>query len=429
MIRPLDPAERYYWFVEQMAAMNAVSLAELDCKLDEQLLRTTLGRVQAAHRLLSVGVATVDGELSYVSTEHEIPLEVRAIRSGQLAAVIDAEMDRQFDLDSAPLARAIYLPLEDRPGSVIVTATHHTISDGLAALGIVRELLRVLAGEDPGPPDTDVPIAIHDRFPVQLRSPKAAVEVLRAMREERKGVEVDELSFHDRRSPKRRSRFHRLSIREPGINQLSQRAKAAGATLNGVIAGAVLESAAALFGEPGDRVITLTTPAELRSNAEPAVDRHYFGLVMGVLSSPYTVHPGNNPDLPRQISEQTRREVQRGEAHLFYRLARANAYSPDGSGITSFREWFENSTPDSVPVSNMGRIDDAGDPEFLASLTVLLSASSNQLAFTSITTYRGELVINVNTDDGKLAPHHREAFVRGIADRLGAVDTTPRGPG
>jgi hypothetical protein len=118
--------------------------------------------------------------------------------------------------------------------------------------------------------------------------------------------------------------------------------------------------------------------------------------------------------------------VQRGEAHLFYRFARATSYSVDESGIKAFHEWFENSTPDSVPVSNMGRIDDTGDPEFLTSLTVLLSASSNQLAFTSITTYRGELVININTDDGKLDASHRDAFVRGIAERLDAVDTTRR---
>ena len=415
MIRPLDPAERYYWFVEQMAAMNAVAVAELDCRLDVDELRDALRKVQAAHRLLRVGVAHADGELSYVDSGNVIPLEVRPIRRDQVADVIDAEMDRQFDLDDAPLVRAIYLPLEDQPGSLVITAKHHVISDGLASLGIVREVLRVVAGETAGPVDTAMPIAIHDRFPPGLASPKAAIEVLRAIRDERKGVVVDELPFHDRHSSVRRSRFHQLTIREPGISELAQRTKAAGSTVNGVIAAAVLESAAALFDEPGDRYLTLTTPAELRSNAEPPIDRFYFGLVMGVLSSPYLVRPGDNPDLAQRISEHTRREVQRGEAHLFYRFARASAYSVDDSGIKAFEEWFQNSTPDSIPVSNMGRIDDTGDPEFVTSLTVLLSASSNQLAFTSVTTYRGELVININTDDGKLDAEHRDCFVRGIA--------------
>jgi hypothetical protein len=426
VIRPLDPAERYYWFVEQMGAMNATILAELDCKLDQSELRSALRSVQLAHRLLNVGVAVVDGELHFVSSANEIPLEVRPIRRDQLADVVDAEIDRQFDFDASPLVRAIYLPLEDQPGSFIITVQHHVISDGLSVLGLIRELLRVVAGEPPAPVDTDVPIAIHDRFPVHLASPKAAVEVLRAIRDERKGVVVDELPFHDRHSLARRPRFHQLTIREPGISELAQRAKAAGSTVNGLIAATVLESAAALFDEPGDRYLTLTTPAELRSSAEPTVDRYYYGLVMGVLSSPYLVRAGDNPDLPRRISEHTRREVQRGEAHLFYRFARASAYSADDTGIRAFEEWFQNSTPDSIPVSNMGRIEDTGDPASLISLTAVLSASSNQLAFISVTTYRGELVINVNTDDGKLDARHRDAFVQGIADRLHAVDTTRR---
>lgn len=407
--------------------MNAVDMAELDCQFAGDDLAAALRRVQAAHRLLSVGVALVDGELGYVASNNEIPLTTRRVRREQVAEVIDAEMDRSFDLDSSPLVRATYLLLDDEPGSVLLVATHHVISDGLASLGLVRQLLRVLAGEDPGPVDTAVPIAIHERFPAAIASPRAAVEVLRTIRDERKGVQIDDFPFHNRHSGVRRSRFHQLAVREQGVADLAKRAKAVGATVNGVIAAAVLEAIAALYDEPADRVILLSTPAELRSMAEPPVDRHYFGLAMGVLNSPYLVPAGGDPDLPRRISEQTRREVQRGEAHLFYRFSRAMAYSVDGKGIASFREWFENTVPDSIAVSNMGRIDATGDPEFLRSLTALLSASSNQLAFISVTTYRGELLINIDTDDGKVAPRHRDALVRGVAERLHAVETTRRG--
>ncbi len=429
MVRVLDPAERYYWFVEHMAPMNAITIAELDCEINPDDLAVAFGKVQAAHRLLSVGIARLDGDLVFVSGRDEIPLTVRPIRRDELAWVVDAEMDSAFDLEKAPLARATYLPLVDGPGSVIVIATHHTISDALASIGFVREVVRAVAGQEPGPVDSEVPIAVHDRFPPELAAPRAAVDVLRAIRDERKGVEIDEFPFHDRHCSTRQSRFHQLAIREPAISELATHAKAAGGTVNGVIGAAVLESVAALYDDEADRVITLSSPAELRTRAHPPIDRHYFGLIMGMLSSPYRVSPSGNPDLPRQISEQIRREVQRGEAHLFYRFARANAYSVDAKGLAAFREWYENSTPDSVTLSNMGRIDDTGDPDYLRSVTAVLGASSNQVAFASVSTYRGELLININTDEGKLAPDPRDALIRGVAQRLGAVETTRRGAG
>jgi hypothetical protein len=420
-IRWLDPAERYYWFLEQLGPMNAVTVAELDSQPDPDELGEALRAVQAAHPLLRVGVEVVDGNPAFVEGPAGIPLTVSHVRREQLPAAFETEMDLQFDLRKAPLARTLYLPLDDDPGSVVITTTHHVVSDGLAVIGLMRELLRMLGGGPPGQTENDPPFALHDRFPAALASPKAAVAVLRAIRDERAGMSPAQFPFHDRRATGRRPRFHQLALTEPGIGELAARAKAHGATVNGMIAAAALQAASSLFGEDADRTIVLSTPADLRSLAEPPIDGGFFGVAVGLLSSPYVVRSGAESGLARQISEQTRREVQRGEAHLFYRLARASAHSADAKGVAAFRDWFEHSTPDSIAVSNMGRIDDAGDPSFVRSVTAVMSPSSNQVAFLSVSTYRGKLLINVMTDAAKLPPEYADALVDGVATRLGAT--------
>jgi hypothetical protein len=43
------------------------------------------------------------------------------------------------------------------------------------------------------------------------------------------------------------------------------------------------------------------------------------------------------------------------------------------------------------------------------------------VAFLSVSTYRGKLLINVMTDAAKLPPEYADALVDGVATRLGAT--------
>jgi hypothetical protein len=131
------------------------------------------------------------------------------------------------------------------------------------------------------------------------------------------------------------------------------------------------------------------------------------------------VHPSSNPDLGRRVSEQTLREVTRGESHLFYRLARANAFAANDHGIGTFADWMAT-TPQNVGLSNIGVVDDTGDPAWVSSISVSLSTSSNQVAFVVVSTYRDRLVMNVVTDRAKLPDDLAERLVEGIEARTGA---------
>jgi hypothetical protein len=123
--------------------------------------------------------------------------------------------------------------------------------------------------------------------------------------------------------------------------------------------------------------------------------------------------------LPRHIGEQIRREVERGESHLFYRFARTAAYPPTDEGLAAFTKWVD-STPQNVTVSSTGVQDDTGDPPWVRRISATMLPGPNQLAFAAVTTYRGEMVLNVSTDVAKLAPELADRFVDGLMARLGA---------
>jgi hypothetical protein len=141
-------------------------------------------------------------------------------------------------------------------------------------------------------------------------------------------------------------------------------------------------------------------------------------LAVGLLCTPYRVSEDAGVTLARAISEQTRREVARGESHLFYRFARAGAYAATDEEIASFACSIAAS-PQNAAVSNLGVVAERGDPPWVRSLSFALGPSPNQVAFVAATTYRGALVLQVVTDGARLADGPAEQLVRGIEERTG----------
>jgi hypothetical protein len=64
--------------------------------------------------------------------------------------------------------------------------------------------------------------------------------------------------------------------------------------------------------------------------------------------------------------------------------------------------------------------DDTGDPAWCRRISATMLPGPNQLAFTAVTTYRGEMVLNVSTDVAKMSPELADRFVDELVTRLGA---------
>jgi hypothetical protein len=170
--------------------------------------------------------------------------------------------------------------------------------------------------------------------------------------------------------------------------------------------------------ERGQPTLTVATPTDLRVQGEPPLSDHEVTMATGLLCTPYTV-VGDTAQLARRISEQTHRELARGESHLFYRLARADSFAATERGLDQFASWL-GAAPPNVGVSNVGVVRHGSDPAWMRSLSLTLSPTANQLAFVALTTYRDRLTMLVTTDEEKLPRPVADAFVTGLARRVGA---------
>ncbi len=302
-----------------------------------------------------------------------------------LAVAVGAMLNRPFDPDPSPLARYVHLQRRRRG----------TFGDGAHRAPRAR---RRPWGCAYAAADAALAPPLHERFPEALRKPRAAVEVLSTIRAERDGLAAPSvLPFHARAAAERVSRYAALVLDPPAAARLVSGARKAGISVTGAIAAPVLQAGAALFGDSEDRTTCLAIPTDLRARVEPPIADDGVVLAIGLLCTPYLVSDETTDTLARDIGEQITREVARGESHLFYRFARAGAFAASDAGIESFSTWVA-ATPQNIAVSNIGVIDDAGDPPWVRRVTFLLGPAANQVAFVSVTMYRGELVLNVITD-------------------------------
>jgi hypothetical protein len=425
--RALDPSERYFWLLDHLGPMNIAATAELERRVTLEELGRALATVQARHPLLRARVQVTEGAPHFVEASGPLPLEASDGASGWLVRVA-AELDSPFSHTEGPFIRCLLYTDITEGHSVVALVVHHAVCDAHGLVHALRDVLRTIeSGERPGAPVGDLPPALHETFPDGLRAPRAVVEVLREIQSERAHMEAPgPFPFHDREAVPQVTRLHRLVLAGGALHALVDRARERDSTVNGIVAASALASVADLFGTPGDKVLSLATPTNLRRRVEPPIPDDVVVLAIGLLCTPYVVPGDVQGDLAARISAQTRREVARGESHLFYRIARSGSYAATQEGLASFASWV-SSTPANVGVSNLGVIGDTGDPEWVRSLAFSLSPSANQPCFVAVTTYRDRLTMDIATDANKLPDAQRARLVDAMAERTGATPACPDG--
>ncbi|HSZ35486.1 MAG TPA: hypothetical protein VK773_00225 [Acidimicrobiales bacterium] len=428
VVRALDPVERYFWLLTEISDPRGVLFAYVDRTLDEAQLAGALRALQRRHPLLNVRIEVVDGELVFVRVPGEIPITVLPRGAGEPVPVAQVQA-MPFAPAPHPLVRCIYAPTESGDGSALFVVVHHAFLDANTTRILLQNLVRVLdRGEDVLGASDAVPAPMHSRYPEALRKPRAALDVLEAIRAEREGQpEPSTFPFHHRLAQARVARNDLLIVGGDALTDLLARAKSVGSSVTGLIGAIVLQAGAALFDDDPDdadadahsRMLCLASATDLRPRVEPPLPPDEVAVAIGMLCTPYLVSASTQDSLGRTITDQIVREVERGESHLFYRFARVASYPPTEAGLESFGQWIDGS-PQNITVSSLGRIDDEGDPPWLRRLSASMFPGSNQLCFTATTTYRGELVFNISTDAAKMSPETIDFFVAGIAARAGA---------
>jgi non-ribosomal peptide synthetase component F/aryl carrier-like protein len=149
---PLSFSQRRLWVVEQLglarAAYNIGSSLRLRGEFDLRAFELSLQEVVRRHESLRTRIETIDGE-GYQVIEPPEPLhadlrDLSALepeaQAREVREIVQAELDRRFVLERAPLFRVAVLRLSARE-HVLSFVIHHIITDALSQEILVKELM------------------------------------------------------------------------------------------------------------------------------------------------------------------------------------------------------------------------------------------------------------------------------------------------
>jgi hypothetical protein len=432
--RPLDPAERFFWLADGVSSLNFAVFAEVDGAIEARALRAALDRAQAAQPLLAVRIATPGGVPCFATDDGaRIPLVERPASDGDWQAQIERELGTPFDPGVAPLARCACLVLGGGLRSVVVLTFHHAIADGRSGALLLRRVLAE-ALSLPAPPSCEHAACppLHALFPPAFRWDEHA-EAAEAVYEQQMALlardgPVPPLPWLKGGPATARPRFERIAVERDATGQLLQRCRDQGTTLHGALGAAQLFALWRLWGTDRPRTLLLSHPVDLRVRLDRAVPPDYLGLYVSVLASPHRL--GADTDfwaLAREITDDLRAQLARGEAHLFYALQNLDEVPAGEAGVAWFGKRLRTMLPN-VSLSNIGPVEAIDGGGRVRSIAFALCPMPFQLAFCAASTYAGRLLINLTYDAAKLPPQDAAAFAAALHGRLAIASGSSPAP-
>jgi amino acid adenylation domain-containing protein len=151
-IFPASFAQQRLWFIDQLIPGNAIynvpTVIRLTGKLNASALEQTFNEIVRRHEVLRTTFKVLDGQpLQAISTEsvaialnvldlRQLPADEREIEA---KCIINAEIERPFDLSQGPLLRVTLLQLWETE-HILLLNMHHIICDDWSIGVLIREL-------------------------------------------------------------------------------------------------------------------------------------------------------------------------------------------------------------------------------------------------------------------------------------------------
>ncbi|HEX8176350.1 MAG TPA: amino acid adenylation domain-containing protein, partial [Pyrinomonadaceae bacterium] len=213
---PLSFAQQRLWFLEQLDPGNTAYIMDtavrLFGRLDTHVLERTLNEIIRRHEVLHTQFEFHEGKPAQVITPtayiHLPLIDLGALadttRQNLLQQLRDAEAQRPFELERAPLLRATLLRLSTTE-HVLLFTMHHIISDAWSMALLVREVASLYTAFMAGKPSPlrELPIQYADYAVWQREwlSGEVLDEQLQYWREQLEGAPTELSLPTDRRRP------------------------------------------------------------------------------------------------------------------------------------------------------------------------------------------------------------------------------------
>ncbi|MBK7792333.1 MAG: hypothetical protein IPO82_06790 [Betaproteobacteria bacterium] len=406
--------------------MNFAIFAERSGHLDPESIRSSLAVIQDENPLLQVCIRwTADHGLRFEPTAStSIDLACRTVDADDWQRWIEKELAHPFPPESAPLMRCRYLEVPSPERSVLVLVFHHSIADGRSGIELLRRLIDCIATRTTLRTRSSVlPLRpMHQAFPPRFRwveQPGSAKQVKDALiADYKRHGRATPMPWLTSDAPTRTPRFIRVAFPPEMTQRLLELSRRHEASVHGALCAAQLVAQYQSRMERDPATLFLSFPVDMRALVEPTQPLTPVALYASLISAAFPVD--TNIDfwvLAREIVAQTRRQMDRGEGHMFFHL-----YGLDGTPVKPDRmEPFTKlllSTWQNTMVSNIGKVAAIdSDPEVDA-ISFALCPMPYQTLFTSVSTYRGRLLLNIGYDAGKVSDAIATKVAAGVRDAL-----------
>src|SRR6266436_5027671 len=251
--RPLGALEKLFWLADQNRPTHFAIAAEVGGSTRIEQWQDALDRVcrQSALIWSRIGPDERGAPVFTPVPYGSIPLHVVENAMSEWTAHVAGQLDQRFDASRAPLLRATLLHGADR--SVIILCVHHSVADGLALSFLMRDVLRVFAGE-----------------PVRLSTETASIEHLVAARRSTLAMPQAEAT-HTARPPMpyrpldgSTPRVEAVRLTRGTTRSLRERARVERSTLHGALCAALTEAASTLVPGWSDVPLRVLSPIDVR---------------------------------------------------------------------------------------------------------------------------------------------------------------------
>lgn len=422
--RRLDRAEAFFWFLDRVSSMNFAVIAEGRGTLTDAAVRAALDAAQRRHPLLRVSIAAdAERRLSFVPAPHA-PIPYARCADADWRDALAERLVQPFALDAAPLARAWRFARDDG-GWVLALVLHHSIGDARSAFAVLDEILQGAAGL-PLAGDSIAPRApLTDLYPAHVTGDagRRLGEQTKAARKalaERIGLPEPQAG-HGAPTGRLQPRLRSLRFDAAQTAALADKARAAGATVNGLIGAAQLIALRRLFGDDAPRTLGLTCAADLRPYLSAPMDATTPGFYVTLVSSIQRVGDADELwPLAQRLSSAIRQQLQSGAAHLLYDfMPPAEHFAPDAEGIAAFAQLMARGVQTSL-LSNAGRL--AALPALpglvVEARSFALCPTPTQPVFLAVATDAGGMTLNLNHNIAQLAAGAADAVLAGVRELL-----------
>ncbi|MDP6466339.1 MAG: condensation domain-containing protein [Pirellulaceae bacterium] len=409
--RALSPFETVFWRLAQAGTLDVTMIAAVHGPLSEDTLAAGLRSLRRRHPFLQVRICNTDGPTRYVSTEvSDVPLRIVNRDADDCEPIVEEEINNPIDAERGPLARCTWVRHDDSTHHLLITF-HHIIGDGMSGVFLMRDLVQATAAQPSG--STQLPrgsqqIAppLHDNQPMDLRLPYRARGLRGVWRQVRlvAGITFDDLRLRpparpaaDQQAPlhARRTRLICRTFDPVTVNQLLRKAREQDTTVHGALSAAICLATAKDNVNTEAMSVKHRCPVNMRQHLDPQVSED-VGMFASMAFYRGRVKSGDDFwALAREIRSSIKHQIDHDmPAVLIGMLPRLDRMiRGDRLTVDEFGARWQKHTPSTTGLTNLGRVELAGDfaPLEVRSLHFAVSPGGLGDCTCTATTYAGSL--------------------------------------